>query len=35
MVATEREVVVSVEPSVVGGAEAVEGAEFDHGCFLE
>jgi hypothetical protein len=31
MVARKREMVMRVEPAVVGGAEGVEGTQFDHG----
>jgi hypothetical protein len=33
-VAAEREVMLCLEPAVVGAAELVERSEFDHGMFL-
>ena len=35
VVTAEREVVLCFQPAVVGGAELVEGSEFDHGIFLK
>ena len=34
IMAAEREVMLGLQPAVVGAAEFVEGSEFDHGIFL-